>query len=75
MLLHKYDVTDLEVFNKHDRSGDELLAEFLRYGISAISLKSTGSRQEGIRVCTSKISESEYAVLDERLRIFDANNK
>ena len=56
-------------------TGNELLAEFLRYGISAISLKSTGSRQEGIRVCTSKITESEYAVLDERLRIFDANNK
>lgn len=56
-------------------TGDELLAELLRYGISAISLKSTGSRQEGIRVCTSKVSESDYAVLDERLRIFDANNK
>lgn len=56
-------------------TGNELLAEFLRYGISAISLGSTGSRQEGIRVCTSKISESEYDVLDERLRIFDANNK
>ena len=56
-------------------TGDELLAEFLRYGISAISLKSTGSRQEGIRVCTSKITENEYALLDERLKIFDANNK
>lgn len=56
-------------------TGDELLAELLRYGISAISLKSTGSRQEGIRVCTSKISEAEYDVLDQRLKIFDANNK
>lgn len=56
-------------------TGDELLAELLRYGISAITLKSAGSRQEGIRVCTSKISEKEYAVLDERLKIFDANNK
>lgn len=56
-------------------TGNELLSELLRYGISAISLKSTGSRQEGIRVCTSKVSESDYAVLDERLRIFDENNK
>lgn len=56
-------------------TGKELLAELLRYGISAISLESTGSRQEGMRVCTSKVSESDYAVLDERLRIFDANNK
>ncbi len=56
-------------------TGDELLAELLRYGISAISLKSTGSRQEGIRVCTSKVAESDYDTLDYRLKIFDENNK
>ena len=56
-------------------TGDELLSELLRYGISAISLKSTGSRQEGIRVCTSKVAESDYDTLDYRLKIFDENNK
>ncbi len=56
-------------------TGDALLRRFLDYGISAISLSSTGSRQEGIRVCTSKVDEPDYAVLDERLQIFDANHK
>lgn len=56
-------------------TGNQLLAELLRYGISAISLESTGSRQEGIRVCTSKVAEGDYATLDARLKIFDANNK
>lgn len=56
-------------------TSDKLLSEFLRYGITAISLTSTGSRQEGIRVCTSKVADTDYELLDKRLAIFDANNK
>lgn len=56
-------------------TGDELLAKLLNYGISAISLSTTGSRQEGIRICTSVVTDADYPVLDERLRIFDMNNK
>ena len=55
-------------------TGDRLLDEFLRYGISAISLRPTGSEQEGIRVCVSKVAPDTYDILDERLRIFDSNN-
>ena len=55
-------------------TGDRLLHEFLHYGISAISLRPTGSEQEGIRVCTSKVAPDTYDILDERLRIFDRNN-
>lgn len=52
-------------------TGDDLLAELLYYGVSAISLSTTGSEQQGIRVCTSMIKEEHYALLDERLRIFN----
>ena len=53
-------------------SGGELVAKLLTYGISAISLTTTGSRQEGIRACTSFIKNHQYDVLDERLTIFNA---
>ena len=55
-------------------TGDRLLHEFLHYGISAISLRPTGSEQEGIRVCTSKVAPDTYDILDERLHVFDRNN-
>lgn len=52
-------------------TGDDLLSQLLYYGVSAISLSSTGSRQEGIRICTSTVSDDDYGLLDERLRIFN----
>lgn len=52
-------------------TGDDLLAELLYYGVSAISLRTTGSEQQGIRVCTSMVKEEHYALLDERLRTFN----
>ena len=52
-------------------TGDDLLSQLLYYGISAISLSSTGSRQEGIRICTSTVSEEDYGLLDSRLSIFN----
>lgn len=55
-------------------TGDELLAELIHYGISAISLRSTGSEQQGLRVCTSMLRDEHYPMLDERLAIFDRNN-
>lgn len=60
---------------RHGMTGDELLAKLLNYGISAISLSTTGSRQEGIRICTSVVTDADYPLLDERLRIFDMNYK
>lgn len=55
-------------------TGDELLANLLNYGISAISLSTTGSWQEGIRICTSVVTEADYPLLEERLRIFNTNH-
>lgn len=48
----------------------ELMRELLYYGISSISLSTTGSEQQGIRACCSCMSEDLYGVLDDRLRAF-----
>ena len=48
----------------------ELMRELLYYGISSISLSTTGSEQQGIRACCSRMGEDLYGVLDDRLRAF-----
>lgn len=53
----------------------ELARELMYYGVSAICLITTGSHQEGLRVCTSFIEDHQYAQLDERMAIFEQNNK
>ena len=54
----------------------ELLSELLLYGVCAISLTSTGSRQHGIRVCVSQMNRPEqFEMLEERLRVFAENHK
>ena len=55
-------------------SGGELMKELIYYGISAISLATTGSKQEGLRACTSFIKEHQYDLLDKRLEQFKANH-
>ncbi|MFR9669082.1 MAG: pyridoxal phosphate-dependent aminotransferase [Rikenellaceae bacterium] len=55
-------------------SGGELMSELIHYGVSAISLDTTGSLQGGIRACTSFIKEHQYSLLEERLRLFKANH-
>ena len=50
----------------------ELAHELMYYGVSAICLITTGSHQEGLRVCTSFIEDHQYAQLDERMAIFEA---
>ncbi len=52
----------------------QLARELMYYGVSAISLATTGSRQQGLRVCTSFIKPHQYDVLDERMTIFAENN-
>jgi aspartate/methionine/tyrosine aminotransferase len=54
--------------------GSELMEKLIYYGISAISLSTTGSKQEGLRACTSFIKERQYALLEERLKLFVENN-
>ncbi len=52
----------------------KLLEELIRYGITAISLKITGSEREGIRACTSLIGLDKMETLEERLKLFSENN-
>ena len=55
-------------------TGGQLMEGLIYYGISAISLSTTGSKQEGLRACTSFIKDHQYEQLEERLRIFRENN-
>jgi len=52
----------------------ELARELMYYGVSAICLITTGSHQEGLRVCTSFIEDHQYEQLEERMQIFAENN-
>ncbi len=52
----------------------ELAHELMYYGVSAICLITTGSRQEGLRVCTSFIEPHQYDQLEECMTIFETNN-
>jgi aspartate/methionine/tyrosine aminotransferase len=59
----------------HGLSGEELLEELLRYGISAITLGITGStRTEGLRICVSHVKDQQLPMLEERLRLFNKNH-
>ena len=55
-------------------SGDELVVELMHYGVSGISLSTTGSHKEGVRACTSRIREELYPVLDERMAAFQQDH-
>ncbi len=56
-------------------SGDELLKELLYYGISAISLKITGSEHdEGLRACVSLVDRKQFPALEERVKMFYENH-
>jgi len=52
-------------------TGDELIKALISFGISAISLSTTGSKQEGLRACTSFIKDHQYELLDQRLKAFN----
>ncbi len=48
-------------------AGDELLFEMLRYGMAGIPLSTTGSTQEGVRICVSLVQENQFDELKTRL--------
>ena len=57
-----------------DMSGGELLRELLYYGVSSISLSTTGSGQNGVRACTSRMRNELYDVLQERMKAFQEDH-
>jgi len=52
-------------------TGGELLQNLLYYGISAITLKNTGSEKEGLRACVSHVKRDQFDDLEKRLKLFN----
>ena len=50
--------------------GGELLKELLYYGVSSINLSTTGSGQQGVRACTSRMKNELDPVMEERMKAF-----
>ena len=57
-----------------DMTGGELLKELLYYGVSCISLSTTGSEQRGVRGCTSRMRDELYPVMEERMKAFNEDH-
>ena len=55
-------------------SGGDLLKELLYYGVSSINLSTTGSEQQGVRACTSRMRDELYSVMEERMKAFHADH-
>lgn len=56
-------------------SADDLVVELMHYGVSSISLSTTGSGQQGVRACTSRMREELYDVLEARMAEFEKDHK
>ena len=55
-------------------SGGLVAHALMYYGVSAICLFTTGSTQNGLRICTSFIEDRQLDELDRRMAIFEENN-
>ena len=79
-IVYDYDVTQAVgdgfffTLGYKDMTGPQLLRELLYYGVSSISLGTTGSCQEGVRACTSKMRDELYPVLAERMKMFNEDH-
>ena len=75
-IIYDYDVTKqvgdgfFFTIGYGDLSGGDLLKELLYYGVSSISLSTTGSDQQGVRACTSRMRDDLYDVMAERMKAF-----
>lgn len=75
-IVYDYDVTQpvgdgfFFTIGYKGMTGGELLRELLYYGVSSISLSTTGSEQQGVRACTSRMREELYDVMQERMKAF-----
>ncbi|MEG1579749.1 MAG: pyridoxal phosphate-dependent aminotransferase [Bacteroidaceae bacterium] len=48
----------------------QLMQELMYYGVSSISLSTTGAERQGIRGCTSRMREELYPAMEERMKEF-----
>ena len=75
-IVYDYDVTQAVgdgfffTIGYGNMTGGELLKELLYYGVSSINLSTTGSEQQGVRACTSRMRDELYGVMAERMRAF-----
>ena len=58
-----------------DMTGGDLLKELLYYGVSSINLSTTGSEQQGVRACTSRMRDELYPVMEERMKAFHEDHR
>lgn len=57
-------------------TGEELIGEFIYYGISAMALRPTGSEKtEGLRACVSQVNPTQFGDLEKRLIQFHNDHK
>ena len=76
-IVYDYDVTQpvgdgfFFTLGYKDMTGPQLLKELFLYGVSSISLGTTGSEQQGVRACCSKMSDDLYDILSERMKAFN----
>ena len=79
-IIYDYDVTQrvgdgfFFTIGYGDMSGGDLLKELLYYGVSSISLSTTGSDQQGVRACTSRMRDDLYEVMAERMKAFSEDH-
>ncbi len=79
-IIYDYDVTKqvgdgfFFTIGYGDLSGGDLLKELLYYGVSSISLSTTGSDQQGVRACTSRMRDDLYDVMAERMKAFNEDH-
>lgn len=55
-------------------TGGQLARELMYYGVSAICLSTTGSHQQGLRICTSFVEDRQIDEFDRRMALFQENN-
>lgn len=55
-------------------TGEELVKELVYYGVSCICLSVTGSRQAGVRACSSRANGKVFSMLDERMAKFESDH-
>ena len=80
-IVYNYDATQVVgdgfffTIGYGNMTGGELLKELLYYGVSSINLSTTGSGQEGVRACTSRMKDELYDVMEERMKAFHEDHK
>lgn len=62
-------------FNYKGMTGEQTLNELIYYGISAISLDTAGSDQQGLRACVSLVPHEYLPIFTERVKKFNEDHK